>query len=242
MIIEDYLELYESFVRTQIENNPTDFTENSLKEVIIDAVHQLKPYRLDDHMTSKTLSNILRKYQRAVRTPDGEIDHYDEYSVDSIVLSHILLKYLKKEVSFHYAYVLLQQSVNRRTAFAEDLLYRNEQAIEDAVLADIQNERKALIQKETFLDLLIHDNKDVLVKQLHKLLDYKKGKDVATVIKALERRHLLQPYSSISSLHALITTEFGNIGGLRNFSNYMQGLAGYQLKDSDIEEYTNIII
>lgn len=241
MEIEDYLEAYSSYIRTQIANNPTSFSEATLKEVLNDTVNQLKPYRLDDYMTVKTLSNILRKYQRAVRTPDGEIDHYDEYSVDSIVLSGILLKYFKREVSFHYAYVLLQQSVNCRIAFPEDLLFRTEQEIEDAVLLDISTEKQKVVSKERFEDLLIHDRKNVLMQMLHELLDYKQGKDAATVIKAMEKLQYLKPYRSVTSLHSLMTDEFGNIGGVRNFSNYMNDTSNCYIQESNIDEVIAIL-
>jgi hypothetical protein len=241
MEIEDYLELYSSDIRTQIKTNPTSFTEATLKEVLIDTVNQLKPYRLDDYMTVKTLTNILRKYQRAVRTPDGEIDHYDEYSVDSIVLSGILLKYFKREVSFHYAYVLLQQSVNCRIAFPEDLVFRTEQEIEDAVLLDISIEKQKVVSKERFKDLLIHERKDVLMQMLHELLDYKRGKDVATVIKAMEKLQYLKPYKSVTSLHSLITDEFGDIGSVRNFSNYMNGTSNCYIQESSVDEVVVIL-
>ena len=241
MSIEDYLELYSSYVSTLIETNPTNFTEASLKEVTVSTIRILEAHRLDDHMTRETITNILRKYQRAVRTPNGEIDHYDEYSVDSIVLSHILLKYCKREVSFYYAYVLLQQSINGRIAFAEDLIYRSEQEIEDAVIADMAKGKQIKVIKERFEDLLIHDKKDDLIKLLHKLLDYKRGKDVATVIKAMERLQLLKPYSSITNLHSLITEEFGDIGGIRNFSNYMNGTNSCHLQKSSIDGVITIL-
>lgn len=241
MKIEDYLELYSSYIRTLIETNPTDFAEETLIESVIDTVNTLRPLRLDDYAINRKLTLILNKYRNARKTPDGEINHY-ENTVDSNILSHILLKYFKREKSYYHAYLRLQQEENCRVALHTDIVFMTEQEIEDAVLTDIQSERKVTVSKETFYDLLIHDDKDHLLKQLHELLAYKKGKDVATIMKAMEKHHLLKPYSSISSLHALITSEFGNIGGLRNFSNYMQGIAGYQLKDSDIDEYTNIII
>ena len=241
MKIEDYLELYSSCIRTQIKTNPTSFTEASLKEVLIDTVNQLKPYRLDDYMTVKTLTNILRKYQRAVRTPDGEIDHYDEYSVDSIVLSGILLKYFKREISFHYAYVLLQQSVNCRIAFPEDLLFRTEQEIEDAVLLDISTEKQKVVSKERFKDLLIHDRKDDLIQMLHELLDYKQGIEVAKVIKAMQKLRYLKTFNSVTHLHSLLTDEFGDIGSVRNFSNYMNGTSNCYIQEPSIDEVVAIL-
>lgn len=241
MRIKDYLELYSSSIKTLIETNPTDFTECLLIDALTYTVSALKPLRLDDYATNKSLTTVLNKYKKARRTPNGDIDHY-ENTVDSILLSQVLLKYFKREKSYYHAYLRLQQEENCRVAFPTDIIFMNEQEIEDAVLSDMRYDRKIETSKEAFYDLLNHDNKEELLEQLHELLDYKRGKDVATIIKAMEKRHLLKPYSSVSSLYTLITSEFGDIGSLKNFSNYIQGLTGYQLKDSDIEKYMKILI
>lgn len=121
-------------------------------------------------MTRQTVTNILRKYQLAIRTSDGEINHYDEFSVDSVFLSHILLKFFKREVSFHYAYALLLQTVNGRIGISEDLLYHTVQEIEDTILADMESAKHGGREKETtFTDLLILDNKGVLLNLRHSL-------------------------------------------------------------------------
>lgn len=241
MKIENYLDLYTSSIKTLIDTNPTDFTEVSLKQALIKAVNQLKPYRLDDSQTRNTITNILKEYQRPVRDFDGSIYYYED-SVDSNVFSHMLLKYCKREESFYYAYLRLQQAVNCRIAIPEDIIFKSEQEIEDAVLADMRLDKaNANSKQETFASLLIHSKKEELLKLLHEVLNYKKGKDVVVVIKAMEKLQLLKPYRSIASLHSLITKEFGDIGGLKNFSNYMNGTTGYQLLESDIEKYLEVI-
>lgn len=184
MQIIDYLNLYDSYLTTLIETNPTDFTKESLCETVIDTVHELIPLRLDDHQTNKTITTTLNKYRRAVRF-NGEIDHYED-NVDSNLLSHVLLKYFKRKKSYYHAYLRLQQEENCRVTFPTDIIFMNELEIEEAVLLDMQSEKKVTDFKETFYDLLIHDNKEDLLVQLHDLLDYKKGKDVAAVIKAME--------------------------------------------------------
>lgn len=243
MRIEDYLELYGSYVKTLVATNPTDFTEVSLKEVLIDAVNQLKPHRLNDHMTRQTVTNILRKYQRALRTADGEINHYDEFSVDSVLLSHILLKYFKREVSFHYAYVLLQQIDNGRIAIAENLIYRSEQEIEDAVLADRKSAKHGTKEKETtFTDLLISDHKDALLNLLHSLLDTtNNNKDFAILVLALEELGLLGKYGTKKNLYETLQSEFGNIGTDANFNHYLNPNNKKMILDSEIESFTTPI-
>lgn len=243
MRIEDYLELYGSYIKTLIDTNPTDFTEASLKEVLIDVINQLKPYRLDDHITRQTLTNILRKYQRAVRTADGEIAHYDKFSVDSVLLSHILLKYFKREVSFHYAYVLLLQSVNGRIAISEHLLYRPEQEIEDAVLADMESAKHgAREEKITFTDLLISENKGVLLNLLHSLLGTtNNNKDFAIVVLALEELGLLGKYGTKKNLYETLQSEFGNFGTYANFNHYLNPNNRKKILDSEIESFTTPI-
>lgn len=240
MNIDDYLELYYSKIESLVSTNPTDFTVSSIKEATKEIISLLKPYRLDNHRTRDLLSLTLEKYQKAVKTPDGEISHYEE-TVNSIVLSQLLLMYCKREVSFHYAYTLLQQYNNGRTGFADDLMYRTEQEIETAVLQElsIANPNKNLC--ESFLDLLMHKDKIKLLTELHKLLDFKKGKDVVIVVKALEKLQLLNTYSSLNYLHTLLTKEFNNIGGVRNFTNYMNETNNCVIQDHEINKIVNIL-
>lgn len=241
MKIEDYILLYTSNIRTTIKNNPTDFTETSLSQVLIDSINRLKEFRLDKWATEEEITTILKDYKKPRRTFNGEIDHYED-TVDSNVLSFMLLKYCKREKSFYYAYIRLQQEVNRRIAIPEDIHFLSEQEIEDAVLKDMASSLSIEQKKEEqFVDLLIHEDKDGLMKLLHQLLDYKKGKDVVVVIKAMESLQILKPYTSISSLHVTLTEEFGDVGGLRNFSNYMSGTSDCHIQNTDIQKYIAII-
>lgn len=79
------------------------------------------------------------------------------------------------------------------------------------------------------------------MQMLHELLDYKQGKDVATVIKAMGKLQYLKPYKSVTSLHSLITDEFGDIGGVRNFSNYMNGTNNCYIQESSVDEVVAIL-
>lgn len=104
-----------------------------------------------------------------------------------------------------------------------------------------KNKQKTPKERESFSDLLIHENKSKLLEKLHQLLEYKKGKDVVIVIKALEELKLINSYSSIRNLHTLLTQEFKDIGGLRNFSNYMNETNNCYIQDYEINKIIDIL-
>lgn len=122
MKIEDYVLLYHSNIKTIIKNNPTDFTEDSLIKIMIESINQLKDVRLDKWATEEEITNILRCYKRPRRSFNGEFDYY-ENAIDSNILSHMLLAYCKREKSYHYSYVFLQQEINRRIALPENICF-----------------------------------------------------------------------------------------------------------------------
>lgn len=242
MKIEDYLSLYSSYIGTLVDTNPTDFTTPSLKEAIIAAVNILKPLRLDDYSTNKTLTSLLNKYRKAIKTPDGEIDHY-ENTVDSNLLSHLLLKYFKREKSYYHAYLRLQQEENCRTSFPIDIIFMNEQEIEDAVIADIESVKHREQQKETvFIDLLISGNKESLLNLLHALLDTTNNKkDFAIAVLALEELGLLGKYGTKKNLYKTLQPEFGDIGTDANFNHYLNPNNRKMILDAEIESFSTSI-
>ncbi len=120
MNVEEFARLYNSNIKTLVKNNPTDFTEESLIEALINSIYQLKDLRFYPWATKDKISNILKEYKRPIRTYDEEIDHYID-TVDSNILSSLMLMYSKKEKSYYYAYVRLQQEINCRIALPEDI-------------------------------------------------------------------------------------------------------------------------
>lgn len=235
MSIEEFTKLYNSNIRTLIKNNPTDFTEESLIKALTGSIYRLKDIRLDPWATNDEVNIILKEYKKPIKTPDEEIDHYID-TVDSNMLSSLILKYCKREKSYYYAYVRLQQEINCRVAFAEDIYFLSEQEVEDAVINDIAlNKSSSLKQEKQFIDLLIHDRKEELMRTLHELLDYSSGKDVVTIVKALKKKGFLSTYRSTSNLHNLITNEFGDIGSLRNFTNFMNDTNGSVVFDDEVD-------
>lgn len=93
----------------------------------------------------------------------------------------------------------------------------------------------------SFVNLLNHDRKEALMKVLHELLDSRKGKDVVAVIKSMEKLYFLNSYNSGSNLHKLMTAEFGDIASVKNFNNYMNGVGGYNIQESEIIRITSIL-
>lgn len=95
MNVEEFVRLYNSNIKTLVKNNPTDFTEESLIEALINSIYQLKDLRLDPWATKDKISNILKEYKKPIRTYDEEINHYID-TVDSNILSSLMLMYSKK--------------------------------------------------------------------------------------------------------------------------------------------------
>ncbi len=241
MNVEEFVRLYNSNIKTLVKNNPTDFTEESLIEALINSIYQLKNLRLDPWATIDKINSILKEYKKPIKTPDGEIDHYID-TVNSDILSSLMLMYSKKEKPYYYAYVRLQQEINCRTALSEDINFLSEQEVEDVIINDIASD-KPISLKETlkFKDLLIHENKDKLLEILHALLNNTKRKDFAITIIALEQLGILAKYESKKNLFKALEIEFGNIGTESNFNHYLNPNNRKMILDSEIESVINII-
>lgn len=96
--------------------------------------------------------------------------------------------------------------------------------------------------KETnFTALLSHNNIEKLMIVLHEQIEGSKGKKIAAIIKALQKLNLLKPYNSVSQLHRMIQVEFGDIGSVENFRNYINDNTNYNLEQSTIASYIKLL-
>lgn len=93
---------------------------------------------------------------------------------------------------------------------------------------------------KTFTTLLSHNNIEKLMIVLHEQIEGAKGKKVAAIIKALQELNLLKPYDSVHQLFKLIQSEFGDIGTVKNFRNYINNTTNYNLEQSTIDSYKKI--
>jgi hypothetical protein len=89
-------------------------------------------------------------------------------------------------------------------------LNKQEDKTDNQTTEKIINETESSTQDKqiTFADLLRHDNKDVLLKELHELIDGKDKKDVAITIQALKNLSILVNYGSKEQLYVAMRKEF----------------------------------
>jgi len=81
--------------------------------------------------------------------------------------------------------------------------------------------QKSKKPNKSFSDCLIHDNKDALMAKLRDIVRWKKGKDVAKVIMALEDKGcLIIPTKGLDNIRKLMSSEFGDIGSKQSISRY----------------------
>lgn len=91
-----------------------------------------------------------------------------------------------------------------------------------------------VVYEESFNDLVEHPNKEKLMAKLHDLLDHKKGKGVAVVMRALQDLKFIRKNESVAKLHSLITAEFEDIGSVKNFRNYMNETSGCNIQEDEL--------
>jgi hypothetical protein len=95
--------------------------------------------------------------------------------------------------------------------------------------------------QKVFSDYLHHSNKGALMKKLHELLDGKKGKYAATIIRALKECGYLVGYESYNKLYESMKTEFGEIGNISGINSFLNESNKCYLKKEDIAPTINIL-
>lgn len=141
--------------------------------------------------------------------------------------SHILKEFIE---NFHY---LLKENKEFIVEYANNYI---------EYTASFYKVNRRLKSKATnFTVLLSHNNMEKLMIVLHEQIEGAKGKKVAAIIKALQKLDLLKPYNSVSQLHRMIQVEFGDIGSVENFRNYINDTTNYHLEQSTIDSYIKLL-
>lgn len=110
---------------------------------------------------------------------------------------------------------------------------------EQADGSNIANEKETYKDKfqESFENYLHHENKAALMKKLHELLDSKKGRAVAVVIRALTECAFINIKGN--KLYRAMEAEFGKIGAHSNINDFLN--KEHKLKYNDIKATIEIL-
>jgi hypothetical protein len=108
--------------------------------------------------------------------------------------------------------------------------------------AEIEQSDSAKPPQLKFTEYLHHTNKDALITKLHELLNGKKGKDVAIIIKALEELKIIVKKKIHAPLYRAMRDEFGKGLGSNQSINDFVGCKPNTGTKKEMEESVNIII
>ncbi|KAA6321070.1 hypothetical protein EZS27_029238 [termite gut metagenome] len=108
--------------------------------------------------------------------------------------------------------------------------------------AEIEQSDSVKPQQLKFTEYLHHTNKDALMNKLHELLNGKKGKDVAIIIKALEELKIIVKKKIHAPLYRAMRDEFGKGLGSNQSINDFVGCKPNTGTKKEMEESVNIII
>jgi hypothetical protein len=146
MGIRDFIELYHSNLEDDA-NSTSNWNVKKLTELLIGTIEELEPNRLNKKRTEGTLKILVTKYGFG--------------NVYSNILFHWLLLYTKREQSYHYAYVWLQQYENRLTSFAPvEINFLIPDEVENAV----SNDKSVRLKIDELLNLNMCDYVEHLKK------------------------------------------------------------------------------
>jgi len=102
------------------------------------------------------------------------------------------------------------------------ITYNNYTVITNVPKSNV-NEKNFGKPQQKFSDYLHHPNKDDLMKNLHELLDGKKGREVAKVLMALEQKsYIIIPTKGLEKVRRSMIAEFGYVGTQQSISRYYQ--------------------
>ncbi|MBM6944234.1 MULTISPECIES: hypothetical protein [Bacteroides] len=116
-------------------------------------------------------------------------------------------------------YVFNKERIRALKALEEELLGRNAMDLQQDRPKQQQKNQPARSKgrpKETLKDRMINDADGSKLQKIHKVMDGKKGKDVALIILAcMQIGWMLKPTST------QVKEEFGDIGALQGFNDYI---------------------
>ncbi|MBD8348979.1 hypothetical protein [Dysgonomonas sp. HGC4] len=227
-----------SILRLYLQGKISDFNEveqkRNLRNDEIDRIIEFHKQKLEEYPNNGfygiTLPTLMIKNYQLVQ-------NYFNNIVDSETLLRELSsheKEYKDMVSISYMMEKSQRDLIQKSIGKINELYTF-YFPESTKVQDKQN----LFLEKCFSDYLHHDKKDALMEKLHGLIDGKKGKLVATIIKSLEKLSFIGGYENRSTLYNAMRNEFGDIGANAGLNDFIAN--DYKISEIELNKYIDIL-
>ena len=254
MTLAEFLSFKKFDIEDDIINNPTSFTEDSLRQTITDSINLLNPIRSSGQRTAKIIKSIMEQHMKK-RVVGG---HYDEFNnqipdtwinertIESDLLNSWLYDFCEQNLSYINAYNAILPYFNNSNPFPRDLKYINDSELLDLIKKDDEEENKNNFPLEVISNESTHSNKQIIespwsITQMSEIIDSipyvvqssKKYNNFNELLSdAIAHNSIEIPKNKFDKAMLLAIHDFG-------FAEFLRTEKG--LEDEDYEKYSALL-
>jgi len=140
--VYNYLELNASSINTDIEINPSNFTSESLKDALFDAMAELNPIRDNARVSAQKIDTLLKKH----------LYRNSPNNADYLLFRKWLFEICEQDKSYYYAYIKLLQYGNESGIPTIPKYEMTKEEIGNAISEELDNNISDLDLFKSFAD------------------------------------------------------------------------------------------